>query len=149
MKRILILLMILATFVLFPVLGHTAGTCDAVIVNLTREFAYIQYSWVGDSGDGSVPATDSPRIEAAYIVLVITNPGTTPTASYDITLTDADSVDVMGGELADRSNSATEQVVPKIDTVYGGRFFTGVLTLNITNQDAVSATGTVKVFYTK
>ena len=80
--------------------------------------------------------------------MVITDPGTeAPTADYDITLTDADGVDVMGGELADRHTTATEQAVPKIgDTVYGTRFVKGPLIFAITNNSVNDAAGEIFIY---
>jgi len=58
-------------------------------------------------------------------------------------------VDVMGGALADRDTANTEQAVPKIGAAYGGSFFTGALTLNISNNSVNSATGEVKVYISR
>jgi len=149
MKRFLIFLTISMLVLLGPTMARAAGTCTAAITNLPGEMFYITYSWVGDSSSGSVPATASPSFKG-YVFLVITDPGSpSPTDYYDITLTDEDSVDVMGGELADRDETNSEQAVPKIDTVYGARYVTGTLTLNITNQSVASAIGEVKVFVLK
>jgi len=146
MKRIFLFIVILI-FLFIPISGMTAGTVTQTYTKVTDDVRCLTYSWTGDAADGSVPATASTISVDGYIILVITNPGSTaPTALYDITLTDGDSVDVMGGQLANRSATATEQAVPKIGTVYGGRWVSGILTLNITNQSVHSATGTVKIF---
>ena len=146
MKRICLFIVILA-FLFIPISGMAAGTVTQTYTKLTDDVRCLSYSWTGDASDGSVPATASTVAIEGYVVLVVTNPGdTAPTTLYDITLTDADSIDIMGGELADRSATLTEQAVPKIDAVYGSRWVSGILTLNITNQDVHSATGTVVVY---
>ena len=146
MKRICLFIAILA-FLFIPIFAISSGTVTQTYTKVTPDVRCLTYSWTGDASDGKVSATPSIVSIDGYIILVITNPGgTAPTTLYDITLTDGDSIDVMGGQLADRSATLTEQVVPKIGTVYGGRWVSGILTLNITNQDVHSATGTVKVF---
>lgn len=69
------------------------------------------YTMTADSADGSYPATATDAING-WIIRVETNPGATaPTTLYDITLTDQDGLDVMGGVLANRSATATEHVL--------------------------------------
>lgn len=106
------------------------------------------YSWLGDSVDGSVPATPGNAPIDGYVFLVTTNPGAVaPTEGYDVTLTDTDGMDIMGGELADRSASASEQAVPKINDAYISRYVSGTITLNITNNSALGAKGKVSIFF--
>ena len=64
-------------------------------------------------------ARPQPSKLQGYIKGIETSPGTLgapatnpPTALYDITLLDAYSYDVAGGSLADRSNTAAEEVIP-------------------------------------
>ena len=106
-------------------------------------------SWTADSADGSVPATASPAFNG-YVFLITTNPGgTAPTDNYDITLTDSDTVDVAGGELANRDTTTSEQVVPKVGAVYGSRYVETGVTLNLSGNSVNSATGTVKIYVYK
>jgi hypothetical protein len=74
--------------------------------------------------------------------MAVTSPDTTaPTAAYDITVTDVNNTDVMGGKLADRSATLSEQVSPYIGALYGKRPVSGALTLNVSNAgDAKSGT---------
>jgi hypothetical protein len=86
------------------------------------------------SGETNMTITD--QIAGKYIVTVTTNPDNTnaPTASYDITITDEDGIDVMGGALQDRSATASEQTVPALlSGVYLPRPITGTLTANMTS----------------
>ena len=143
----LCLFIVLSALILLPISGMAAGTVTQTLDKMTKDVYRLTYTWTGDASDGSIPATTSTWAIDGYVILVVTNPGTTkPTDNYDITLTDTDSVDVMGGELANRDNTNTEQVVPKIDTVYGGRWVSGHLILTITNQSVNSALGTVVVY---
>jgi hypothetical protein len=66
--------------------------------------------------------------------------------NYDITLSDSDSCDVLGGEGANRSDSASEQIIPKIGNGYGPVRVDSVLTLAATGNSVNSATVTVKVY---
>jgi len=131
-------------------LALAAGTVTTTISRATNDTVKIVFAWTADASDGSVPATATTQTIDGYVVLVITNPGgTAPTDNYDITLTDADSVDIMGGTLADRDTSNSEHAVPKIGAVYGGRWVSGTITLNITNNSVNSATGTVTIYVQK
>ncbi len=110
----------------------------------------LTYTWTADASNGSVPATASERDIDGYVFLVITNPGATaPTDNYDITLTDNDSCDVMGGELANRDTSVSEQAAPGVGSTYGSRYVQGPLTLNLSNNSVNSAVGTTVVYYYK
>lgn len=90
----------------------------------------IECSWVcGTTGAGDAGAVTQsicsnynsdraifdikPSKIEGYIVRVVTNPSATaPTDDYDITITDADGVDVMAGALANRDTANSEQVIP-------------------------------------
>lgn len=59
------------------------------------------------------PTWPQPKKLTGYIRKIATNPGaTTPDDNYDITLLDADGIDVAGGALTDRDASTSEVVVP-------------------------------------
>jgi hypothetical protein len=72
------------------------------------------------------------------IVRLVTDPGATaPTANYDITILDEDGIDVLVGAGADRSATATEQVLGSSL----GIIFNTTLTLEIaTAGDAKNGT---------
>jgi P pilus assembly chaperone PapD len=65
------------------------------------------------TGDGSITAYSfdpgAYGVRGWYLYSVTTDPGTAPTADYDITLV-VNGEDIAGGLLADRSASATETV---------------------------------------
>lgn len=69
--------------------------------------------WLSDDTTGAVSGTtDKPII--GTLIKAVTDPGAeAPTASYDITITDAEGVNVLAGcddDLADRHESTTEEV---------------------------------------
>lgn len=102
--------------------------------------------WIGDATNGSVPATVIKTF-AGVVLRVVTDPGTTaPTTLYDITLTDVNGLDVLNGNGADRSATVTEQCFPTVATVPVECPVVGALTLTITNNIVVSATGSVIVY---
>lgn len=109
----------------------------------------IEYNWVADAADATVPATAAPEIDG-LVFMAVTDPGAVaPTDLYDITLTDSDSCDVFGGELANRSTSAIQHAAPLVGNFYGQRYVKGAMTLNISGNAVNSATGKVKVYIAK
>jgi hypothetical protein len=145
MKKILLIGALCS--LLFAPCVFAAGTVTQTIAETGRDVRIITLSWTGDASDGSVPSTAISWALADFVFLVVTNPGSTaPTDNYDITLTDSDGVDIMGGEITNRDTSNTEQAVPKIGSVYGTRFVSGTLTFNLTGNIVAGATGTVKIY---
>jgi hypothetical protein len=156
MKKVLAAILILA--LLIPAIGFAAGS-----VTVTRstsnggDIEIVIFSWIGDSSDGTVPATSSatayPTTKAGYIVKVAVDPGacaTCPTDNYDVTLTDnTTGADLMGGELGNLSNTVSADFVPKIGSAYGSNFAPNAFTLNLTNNSVNSATGAVYVYISK
>lgn len=127
-----------------------AGTVTVTITSLGNDKEKIVFSFVGDSAGGSVPATSTGKRITGYVVRAVTNPGTpAPTNLWDATITDADGVDIFGGNLADQSASATLQKLPKLGSTDSPCFVDSVLTLNITNNSVNSAKGTVTLFVDK
>lgn len=109
----------------------------------------IVVDFVADAADGSIPSTVLPVFEGRLMELT-TNPGTpAPTDNYDITLTDAESVDRLQGVGANRDTATTETAIP----VYSGSTVhpivsrSDVLTLAIANNAVNSAQGRVILLY--
>jgi len=147
MKKITLLLLCCLLVLCLVTQSQAAGTVTQTSTNVSKDVTQLTYTWTADASDGSVPATSSEQSYDGYVVLVVTDPGSTaPTDNYDITLTDGDGVDIMGGTLANRDTANTEQAVPKIDAVYGARWVSGAITLTITNNSVNSATGEVKIW---
>ena len=150
MKRLLQgLALIAALAIAQPAIG--AGT---VTVSNQHQDAHassyaVTFTWVADGSGNADAVAYFPY--GAYITRVVTDPGATaPTADYDITLTDTDSYDVMGGTLADRHTTTTEQVVPTVhsdgtNTIFGAVHIIGAITLNVSNAGA-AGNGIVRVY---
>jgi hypothetical protein len=87
-----------------------------------------------------------------WIYTVQTDPGSTgPTAAYDIVINDVHGMDIMGGALADRSATATENVFPKFNqssASYAPLDGT-TLVIAVSNNLVNSATSTLKFFLSK
>lgn len=101
----------------------------------------LEINWTADDSDGSVPNTALPAI-SGRLIIAVTDPGATaPTAAYDIVLEDEYGFDVMGGTLADRSATVTEQAFPSDGSNNIERIVDGVLTFKLTNNSVNSAVG--------
>jgi len=128
-------------------------------ITLSTEYNYAQskdlitvtYTWTSDGSGDATASTDDHRYASQVITEVIkghavwmcqTVPGTTPTASYDIVINDANSEDIFGGNLANRSNSASETIFPGNGSVYGTIPIVGALTFVVSNAGA-SKTGSI------
>ena len=128
-----------------------AGTVTQTLVDKTGNNQVIwTLSWVADAAAATVPSTESTWDFAGLEVQkVVTDPGSTaPTDNYDIVLNDSDSLDVMGGTLANRSTSASQQTRPLLGGAgdYWNSPVRGKLTMVLTGNAVNSATGTVIVY---
>lgn len=78
--------------------------------------------------DGTADSTTTNRYDGA-ILLICTDPGATaPTDNWDFVLTDADGVDLLAGQGANRSTSATQYISSGMGGVAHSK-----LTLSVTN----------------
>lgn len=152
MRKLIIALAMVLLLVTMAMAADSVVTIETSSVNDGMEV--VVFTWLANTTTGTVPATstgttwpDERMQKAGCIAKVNTNPGSTaPTDDYDITLTDADGVDLMGGELGDRDTADSEVAVPKIDTTFGCVVVTGPFTMNISNQSVSAATGTVTIY---
>lgn len=104
-------------------------------------------TWTADASDGSVPDVAIPMY--GFVVKVVTNPGgTAPTDNYDIALEDPDdnALDALGGLLADRDTSTTEQVYPVITGAATPVFVNGTYNSSLSNNSVNSATGEIHYY---
>ena len=157
MKRLYLLL--LAVMIFVPVLGLAAGTVTQKLDQYpSANMRVMTFTWVGDAANGTVPSTATTAAITSdllgwYVYAIETNPGSVaPTTLYDVVVNDAEGLDIAGGLLANRSATATEKITPRLDSTYsifGGVLVDGALTLVISNQSVVSATGTVKLILSK
>ena len=113
----------------------------------SRRCEIITTSWTGDDATGAVP--DAAIEMHGYILKVVTNPGSTaPTANYDIALEDPEdnALDALGGLLANRHTSTTEQVYPAVTGAATPIFVSGTYNVSVSNNSVNSATGRI-IFY--
>lgn len=138
--------------VLIPAMVWAAGTVTVSNQNQNpNDQAYVvTFEWTSDGTEAADATAYFPY--GVYIAKVVTNPddSAAPTDDYDITLTDVDGYDVMGGTLADRDETNSESVVPRVlndgtNEIFGGALVIGSLTLNVSNAGA-SKEGVVRVY---
>lgn len=102
----------------------------------------IKFTWTSASDGTASGSTTFPY--DGKVELLTTVPGTSgaaPSDNYDLTLTDSDGVDVLGGGGANRDTANTEQVLgSSLGAVAGS-----LLTLNVTNAGD-SKSGVVYVY---
>ena len=82
----------------------------AVTVDTTGGLQKFKWTWTSDSNGDAGPTSSTSQFNG-IIWKLITIPGDSdlaPTAAYDITILDADGIDVLCGVGADRSATATE-----------------------------------------
>lgn len=130
-----------------------AETVTMTLDSISDKHSVLKIAWEAHT-DGSLTAvaTDSnitAEIKGWSIILGITDPGTAPTAAYDVSLTDAYGMDVFGLELYNRSATATEQAVPLMDAIYGARLVDTALTFDILGNSNNGATGDVYIYLTR
>lgn len=103
----------------------------------------------GDAADGSYPDTALPSFEGRLLQLK-TNPGATaPTANYDITLVDANGIDVLQSAGLNRhtTNSEVAAIIFASSSVHPYVDATDVLTLNIDANIVNSAGIVIELYY--
>ena len=90
----------------------------------------IKFEWTSDSsGDATVTTSNIFDGSVLECVTVPGSAGNQPTDQYDITITDSDSIDVLHGNGANRSNASTEYIVEtNLGTVVNSK-----LTLTVAN----------------
>ena len=150
-KLILVIVMVLAFA------SHSFGESVVTknVIDLGDNVYVVDFIWIASSTDGSVTNTSSSPgwpygdMHKGCIWKVITDPGTPiPTDLYDITLVDSNGIDLMGGQLADLSNSTSAQNIPKVSdaSIFGCNPVTGAFTHQLTNNSVNSAAGITRVF---
>jgi hypothetical protein len=158
MKKVLIWFLI-AVMGLYGGMAMAAGSSVSVTVTeYPGRLDVLTFTWTADDSDGSVPATASTGFfpnpdrasEVGCVYAVVVDPGacaTCPTDNYDITINETlTGVDIMGGELANLSNTVTSQDSAKIGNAFACRPIYDAITLTLTNNSVNSATGVVYVY---
>jgi len=129
-----------------PTKGVVRSWSDKFIGSGMRLF---QVAWTsGANGDANLFTCPTDLDITGWIHEIETDPdGTTvPTASYDITLLNANGRDVAGGALANRSNSATEMDKPLVNSIQQKAISDGPLTITITAA-GTSKKGELLIYY--
>lgn len=148
-KRLSILLSIFIVLAIaWASIAWGAGTVVVGIPTKAGTHVYTQnLSWTADAS-GNVTSSNIASCNVnGHVLFVVTKPGSTaPTDNYDLTIVDADGVDIMGGELANRDTVNSEQAMPKMGSSYGKRFVKGGLILTVSNNAVASASGDVKLY---
>jgi hypothetical protein len=129
-----------------------AGTVTQTIFE-SGSLVEVVCTCTASADNASYPATVLSSPVDGYVQKVTTNPGTTePTDDWDFTLTDQDSVDVMGDAGANRDKTNSEVVYPKdpdSSIMQGGVPVKGQLTLNISNNSVNSAVIVLRILILK
>ena len=153
------IILVLGILLLIPVMVYAAGSVTVDSKDINYGQTWVSFVWRADIDNATVPSISTsassikksdrwPQNYSGCIAMVEITPGidNAPTDNYDITLTDDGSgIDIMGGELANLSNTATAQIVPKIDTVFGCRPVKGSFTFNVSGNSIENATGVANV----
>lgn len=115
------------------------------------------FAFVADDTNAEIPATAFSAtlmnlIMGYFLFAMITTPDgvTPPTNGYNITLIGGDTgADLLGGVGAGRSDTNTEQVLPKIATVEVKRLIDETPTLTFAGNSVNSAEGNVRFLFLK
>lgn len=109
-----------------------AGT-TTVTIQTNRRVKKVTWDWLSD-GDGDADQA-APAVTGEVMCLATVPDGgdTAPTNAYDITITDADGVDIMQGTAANLLTATTEVNAPTVATAVNG-----VLTLNVSSAGAAN-----------
>jgi len=120
------------------------GTSCTITEETYGSVKKVKFAWAtGSSSSGGVTATTTGAYNGA-IERLVTIPGASssaPTASYDITMSDQDSTDVLMAAGGSRATAATEQV----NAASLGIVANDTLTINVTN--AGSSNGGTAIVY--
>ena len=127
-----------------------AGTITISVSKVNQNLERIRFTCVGDASDGSFPETQTGFTVQGKVLMGLSNPGApAPTADYDISINDEAGCDIMGGEMTDRSQTVSEQVMPLIGSGYDKRPVNDKLTIAITGNAVNSAEVVVDLFVEK
>jgi len=125
---------------LFVLLTVASASASATVTwaRLSSKVWRCQIAWSGTSGNTTI--TDNNV--AGMVLYAEVVPADSPTADYDITITNAAGIDLFGGQLNNLSSSAAERREPVVPYVY----WSGSHTFTWANQSEASASGTVYVY---
>lgn len=128
----------------------SGSVTQTAVQNIDETFVAITLAWTADTG-GALDATALNASMKAlafgkYLIQAITVPGgRAPSSNYDITITDENGIDLMGGKMENRHTSNAEAAMP----LYFSRPVYGSLTLNLSGNSVDRATGAVILQFSK
>ena len=158
MKKIIVLIT-LALVLIIPGMVFAAGSCTQTITEHNSVQMSVTFSCTGDAADGTIPDTDTATTDANgkilnatltqgwYLHDVKTVPGATAPDAADVLIKDTDGLDLLDGLGTNLIHATNPQSMGDSMPFYPP--VTGVLTLDVNNQDTVSATYTVELKFGK
>jgi hypothetical protein len=152
LKALLVMAMLA---VMAPMLHAEGSVTQSIAVNRDRSMAFVTLTVTGDATNGRVPATTLSdeicgQIYGHFLYMIVTDPGSpAPTDNYDITITNAIGLDVLGGAGENRDTANTERARPKVGSTDTSIPIDGALTLNVTNNSVASAKIVIKLYITR
>lgn len=156
MKKYLSILVILAVLII-PCLLLATGTVTQTYTQVyssegNTNLSKLTFVWTTDSSGNASATTNTTitdQIAGKYIVVVSCIPSSVdvPTTLYDVTITDTNGLDVVGGILLNRTSGATgDQATPFIGALYGPRPISTALTWTVANAGSgKSGTGILEL----
>ena len=129
-----------------------AGTVSESLTCNISPVKVVTFTCTADASDGSFPATTISANIKGRLLQIATNPdGTTaPQDNYDITITDADAIDVLQGVGANRDTANSEVAAIVYATSLNPVIAeTDTLTLNVTGNNVNSAVTIIKLYWTE
>lgn len=154
MKKILAIAFLI---LLFAVQSFAVGTSTITVNNVIQQgqktIVTITVAWTAHT-DGSFTSVDISsymgEVYGMFLFAIETNPGATaPQDNYDITLTDADGVDILMSAGTNRHTTTSQYAVVPIGTYFNRIPIDGGLTFNLSGNNVNSATGTAKFIFIK
>src|SRR5579859_5490774 len=141
-------LKIVLSLLLLPLAALAVGSVTTTCSQIGTSGVWtLTYAWIGDASTGSIPATTAPcllsnsQMQGMRVFQVETVPGSpSPTASYSVTLKDANGVDYLAGTTSALSATAAANWPVTAPPILG------TLTMAVTGNSVNSAQGQVVVF---
>lgn len=109
------------------------------------------FDWVSDSSGNATIASTVPVSGVIHRVVIVPSASAAPTTLYDVTLTDAEGIDVLAGQGANLSETVASSVCPGTALKDGTTvsitptIVDGILTINVANAGNTKA-GKVVVY---
>ena len=153
MKKLTKIMCIVSALMLIATLAYATGVCVDTYKSWGKETSgtrvhRIRWTCTADSA-GAFAAKTTDREFHGYAVMGITNPGSTMTDNYDISVTDGDGVDIFGdgagtnNQLLNRDTITSEAAQPYMDA---RRRVDSAITATITGNTANASVTVLDVY---